>query len=228
MAIKALLNQHSHPAHYLLDHIHTLAEKLQHKLNNSNLVQIHWTPGHQDFSPNERADVLAKQAAEGSTSTHNRLPLCLRVNTLPSSIPLTRQVHLKHLNITWKSQWKKSPCFSLISSVDKSLPSNKYLKLVEPLDWRQSTILTQLHTGHILLNRHLFHIRREELPVCQFCQGLIVETVQHCIFQCPQYQHERHILRRKLKRAANSMSFHLSHLSSHTHTTLPLFLLSGH
>jgi len=43
---------------------------------------------------------------------------------------------------------------------------------------------------------------------------LTVETVGHYLLQCLHYQHERHTLRRKLKRSANSLSFLLSDVSS--------------
>jgi ribonuclease HI len=86
-AIKALDNQRPHAAHYLLDHVHSMAEKLHAKQDRLLNVaarrdarnrgeelairkrgvidlQIHWVPGHMDFEPNERADVEAKAAAQ--------------------------------------------------------------------------------------------------------------------------------------------------------------------
>ncbi|KAF5378885.1 hypothetical protein D9615_006982 [Tricholomella constricta] len=102
-AIKALGNQRPHPAHYLLDYVHTAAEKLHVKqdriaraserrtaLRRGNKwtdrtrkvinLQIHWTPGHVDFGPNERADELAKIAATGTSSPapdlHQENPTC--------------------------------------------------------------------------------------------------------------------------------------------------------
>ncbi|KAF2629548.1 hypothetical protein BU25DRAFT_336918, partial [Macroventuria anomochaeta] len=33
-------------------------------------ISIHWVPGHQDIAGNERADMLAKQAAKKRPSTH--------------------------------------------------------------------------------------------------------------------------------------------------------------
>ena len=68
-------------------------------------------------------------------------------------------------------------CFASISSIGKSLPSNKFLKLVDSLDCHQSAIITQLQTGHILLNHHLFHIRCAKTPICPHCRNLIVKNV---------------------------------------------------
>jgi ribonuclease HI len=209
-AVKALSNQRPHPAHYLLDYIHDSAEKLCIKHNGNIDLQIHWTPGHQGFIPNERADSLAKQAAEGASSATKRLPPPFRNKPLPLSIPAIRLEHLKTLRKDWKSRWKKSARYPLSHSIDKSLPSNKFLQLIDKLSRSQSAILAQLRTGHAPLNQHLFRTRCVESPVCPHCGGLVVETVRHYLLQCPHYQQERHRLRRKLKRSANSISFLLS------------------
>lgn len=209
-AIKALTNQSTHPAQYLLDYIHDSAEKLHSKYKGNIDLQIHWTPAHRNFAPNERADELAKRAAKGSSSAASRLPSLIRNAALPSSIPATRHKHLTALRENWKTRWKKSPRYPLSHSIDKSLPSNKFLYLVDKMSRSQSAILTQLRTGHSPLNNHLFRIRCSETPVCPHCGNLTVETVCHFLLQCPQYQQERHSLRRKLKRAANSLSYLLS------------------
>jgi ribonuclease HI len=224
-AILALGNQKPHPAHYLLDLIHDAAENLQlfqSSLRNQGVapnpninprpvnLQIHWTPGHGNFPPNERADELAKQAASGTSSPNDQLPLFLRNKTLPISLTAIRFTNLLSIRKTWKKRWKHSPRFPLINSLDKSLPSNRFLKLVEKLNRQHSAIIAQLRTGHSPLNQHLFRIHRSETPSCPHCLGLTVETVRHYLLQCPHYQHERHTLRRKLKRAADSISYLLS------------------
>jgi ribonuclease HI len=57
-------------------------------------LQIHWTPSHVDFPPNEHADELAKLAAQGTSSPQNLLPVFLCNKPLPASIAATRQEHL--------------------------------------------------------------------------------------------------------------------------------------
>jgi len=78
--IHVLMNQRPHPAHHLLDHVHTSAEHLHathYKLRHPSTplsakqlhadyqcdildLQIHWTSGHVDFPSNKHADVITK------------------------------------------------------------------------------------------------------------------------------------------------------------------------
>ena len=227
--IQALMNQRSHLAHHLLNHIHTLAEHLHathYKLRHPSTplsakqlhadyqhdifdLQIHWNPGHVDFPPNKRADAVAKSTAAGMSS-----PSCLLLH----SIPALHHTNLTQLRHEWKRRWKRSPRFRYTSPIDSSLPSNSYLKLINGLDHGQSAILTQLCTAHSPLNQHLFRIRHSVTPVCPHCGGLIPKRVTHYLLQCPHYQYERHILRHKLKCKADSLPF----LLLDSITTLPL------
>ncbi|KNZ77658.1 hypothetical protein J132_04552 [Termitomyces sp. J132] len=85
------------------------------------------------------------------------------------------------------------------------------MDLTKDLDRKESTLLTQLRTGHIALNSHLFCIRRSETPVCPRCGNLVVESVRHLLLACPHYQNERHIhFCHKLQRKAESLSYLLS------------------
>ena len=94
--------------------------------------------------------------------------------------------------------------------IDNSAPSKKYLCLISNLDRRQASILFQLQLGHIMLNHHLFRIRKSETPSCLLCQGITIETVKHFLMDCPHYVRERHKLRLKLRRNTGSLSFLLS------------------
>jgi ribonuclease HI len=187
----ALDNQRSHAGQYILDIIHDFAEDLHAKQDGlfnrterreaianglawegrkSGVIdlQLHWVPGHCDYARNERADKEAKKAAQGLSSDAKCLPSFLR-KPLPASISALRQDHLQSIRKTWKRCWKRSPRYKLHRTIDKTAPSGKYLALLKGIDRRQASILTQLRTGHIGLNKHLFRIRKVESPVCPHC-----------------------------------------------------------
>lgn len=173
-------------------------------------LQIHWVPGHKGFKPNERADEVAKLAAQGQLSAPALLPRYLHSKSLPASISALRQDHATRLQKRWSRRWKTSPRYKSTRSIDKLLPSKNYLQLTQDFSRKQSSIIMQLRTGHIGLNHHLFCIHRSESPSCPHCQGITVETVKHFLLDCPHYRHERHILQRTLRRNAASISFLLN------------------
>lgn len=181
-------------------------------------VQIHWVPGHKGFEPNEKADEEAKKAARGSTSETNRLPACLRRKGLPASVLALRQENRAALDKRWARRWRDSPRCRRLRSIDNTIPSRKFLRLISGLNRRQATIMTQLRTDHFPLNKYLFRIKRSDTPACPHCRGIVVETIHHFLFNCPHYRRERHILQTKLKRKAGSLSY----LLSNAHATIPL------
>jgi ribonuclease HI len=230
--IKALDNQRSHSGQYILDNALDVAESLHRKqdglINRAERtealargetwkrrskgvvnLQVHWVPGHSDFAPNERADEEAKKAAQGDSIDVKSLPKLLR-KCLPLSISALRQNHLSKQKKRWERRWKSSPRANHLRSIENSAPSKNYIRLIAGLNRRQSSILFQLRTGHVGLNHHLFRICRSETPICPNCQGFAVETVKHYLLECPFFQRERFMLRRKLRRNADSISFLLS------------------
>ncbi|KAG2135239.1 hypothetical protein DEU56DRAFT_738039, partial [Suillus clintonianus] len=74
---------------------------------------------------------------------------------------------------------------------------------------RTSSLYVQLRTRHVPLNQHLHRINRSDTPHCPICPG-INETIHHLLFDCPQYQHERHILVNALRRDATSLAYLLT------------------
>ena len=229
---KALRNQSTHPGQYLIDEIHTYAERLQAKqdgiINAADKraslrrgeswkgrtrgvidLQLHWVPAHSDFEPNERADEEAKRAAQGLSSEAKLLPKIL-CRPLPASVPALRQSHDNRLLKRWKHRWRSSPRHCAIHPFDDSIPSKKFLRLTQDLGRRQASILIQLHTGHIGWNQYLFRIRKVESPSCPHCGGITFETVKHFLLVCPKYVRERHQLRCQLHRNADSLPYLLS------------------
>lgn len=239
--IRALNNQRNHPGQYLHDEVHNSAERLHQKQDSiireisrnrarrrgekwkakkRDVVdlRIEWVPGHVDFEPNEKADSEAKKAAQGKSSQQAKLPSFLRNEPLPASVAALQQMNTTSLQKRWNRKWKMSPRYLRHRAIDKSAPSKKYLKLTRDLRRGQASLLTQLRTGHIGLNQHLFRIKRSDTPSCPHCRGITPETVRHFIFDCPHYRRARHDLQRTLRRKAG----HLSYLLSHPDAIIPL------
>ncbi|KAK0200152.1 hypothetical protein DFS33DRAFT_1267068, partial [Desarmillaria ectypa] len=80
----------------------------------------------------------------------------------------------------------------------KPIPINKTSLLLEKLATslprKITSIMMQLRTGHIRLNRHLFNIRRIDSPACPN-YSYLNESTHHFLIHCPAYRAEREIMR---------------------------------
>lgn len=218
--IRALYDFSPKPGHYILDHLHTMAKKLQERhdrLGDTLDIDVHWVPGHVGYDENEEVDEEAKKAAKGRSSDNGLLPAFLRTR-LPISISAARQSFLATLSKKWTREWKKSPRFHKhLRFIDDSLPSKSFMKLVSPLPRNQASLLIQLRTGHAPLQAHLHRIHRADSPNCPHCEDR-PETVRHFLIECPHYRVARTRLSNTLRRNA----FSLPHLLSTQRAVKPL------
>ena len=69
--------------------------------------------------------------------------------------------------------------------------------MIKGLSREQASILTQLRTGHISLNKYLFRIGKTNDPTYTACQQ-DKESVHHYLFDCLAWKHKRWHMGRKL------------------------------
>ena len=134
------------------------------------------------------------------------------------SLSALRQESKAKIQRRWARRWKTSPRCCHMGGIDKSVPSKKWMELTKSLSRKQASIIMQLHTGHIGLNKHLHHIKRSDSPHCPNCDENATETVHHLLFDCTRYRHKQSILHRELRRRTHD----ISHLLTHPAATLPL------
>ena len=153
--IQALtLRKHS-PSHYLIDLFHLQLAELTKQAQHANLtLQIAWVQGHTRVQGNEEADREAKRAAEGQHSQTSPLPKGLR-NKLPYSVAAVRQAFQSKTKARILSDFAASPRFPKLHEIDPSVPSSGFRKMMEIHSRKINSIMTQLHTGHAPLNKHL-------------------------------------------------------------------------
>jgi hypothetical protein len=182
-----------------------------HLADNSFSIMITWVAGHMDSTGKEAADELAKAAVEFGSSDKHFLPKFLR-NTLPSSLSATKK-HIKHITSNdTKRWWKRSKRYKRIRAIDPTLPSKNFLLATSELSRTQTSLLTQLRTGHAPLNQYLHRINRSDTPYCQHCD------VPHLLLSCNKYSLHRHKLVTALRRKAHEISHLLSDRKAIYHT----------
>ena len=118
----------------------------------------------------------------------------------------------------WKHRWKLSPQYRKTHSINKSTPSKNWLKLVTNLLQTQASLMFQLHSGHIGLNKYLHWIKCAASPTCTNCNDSSAKTIQHFLFECVKYSQERHALQRSL----HCHALNLAYLLSNSDTMIPL------
>ncbi|KAG2339218.1 hypothetical protein BDR05DRAFT_892100 [Suillus weaverae] len=89
---------------------------------------------------------------------------------------------------------KESLHFAHLQSIDQSAPSNKFVCKIIDIPRKHGSLIFQLHTGHITLNKHLYHIARAPSVTCPDCNAH-KELVHHYLLVCPKYTRQYTILR---------------------------------
>ncbi|KAG2121945.1 hypothetical protein DEU56DRAFT_692387, partial [Suillus clintonianus] len=164
---------------------------------------IRWSAGHIGIPGNEAADEQAKRAARGETSDTHHLPKSLtstrrNPTTLPISKSAVKQTFAEQIKNEAKDVLRKSPRFQKLASIDPSAPSKHYASLVDGLPRRQSSLIFQLRSGHVPLNKHLHRTAKAPSPTCSSCRQK-EESVFHFILECPTHTFHRNAMRTALK-----------------------------
>jgi len=204
---------------FLTDQLDRITKRLARRQENGKLeVTIRWIPGHMNVEGNELADKEAKEAAAGTdhNSPPDLLPKYLRENRLLRSAPALKALQKTKSRLLWKSRWEKSPRYARTMNIDPSMPSGKYMDLINGLPKRVSSLYIQMRTRHIPLNSHLQRINKSDTSCCPTCPGTD-ETIYHYLFDCPQYRRERHIFSNALGRNATSISYILTSSKATSH-----------
>ena len=158
-------------------------------------LTFRWISGHSKVKGNEEADKLAKDAAEGHSSTRNDLPHILR-NALPTSISALKQAFNTSLKDKWAKNWDSSPRKPRLTQLGETFPFSAFIKRSYELTRKQSSLIMQIRCGHFPLNAYLHRINKIDSSRCMACEEdqddiPQTETINHFIFDCTAHNEAR-------------------------------------
>ena len=179
-------------------------------------LTIRWISSHSDIKGNEAADKLAKEAATGRSSRRIDLPHALR-GQLPASTSATKQEFHENIKQLWQKTWTESPRRVRFSQIDANFPFNRFRTNLFKLTRQQASLIMQIRTGHIPLNKHLRRIMKADSDKCPKCNtrpgdNPVVESVNHFVFDCTAHE----VARRELIAKTGRRHFNLSDIMTST------------
>ena len=159
--------------------VNLIVNLIYHSSHDGVDIVLQWIPSHRGIVGNNIADLIAKEACSYNTTTS--LPLIYKdyLNLLSNKI-FNNKIELWH-NVKAKLKFSKS------------VPNIKSWEWISINNRSYDVLLARLRSGCTDLNDHLFRLKLETSPLCKFCLTE-VETVEHYIFQCPQYDNYRRML----------------------------------
>jgi hypothetical protein len=168
-------------------------------------LTLKWSAGHCGIEGNEKVDSEAKKAASGTTSSAKLLPPYLRKPLLINPAAAKR-AYSDNLNSTWKADWTQSLRGKNMKTLDDTMLSTKFLKMISnpKLSQVAASRISQLRLQHAPLNSYLHRFKRVDKPNCLAC-GEADENASHYLLQCPSYAFERWALEKHVQKKQKAM-----------------------
>jgi ribonuclease HI len=220
-ALAAFKSDMRSPAHSLAREALRQGNMIQKSRNKKKYsLTLQWTAGHKGILGNELADMEAKCAAEGLTSDATLLPPHLK-RMLATNASAVKQKYNHELKQRWINEWRSSKRGQVMLKIDDSSPSPRFLHAISnpDLSHKSASLISQLLTMHIPLNKYLKRIKKVNSARCPSC-GTSPETVRHFLLKCPGYAYERWTLENRLKKKRKTLT--LEHLLGDAELMIPL------
>jgi ribonuclease HI len=143
-----------------------------------------WIPSHIGIPGNEKADVLAKDAAINGKPPHDLI--------FPPSDYLS--VIMKNIHEEWSDSWKESTKGAQYKMVKQNITVKPWFHKTKFSKPSIST-LCRLRIGHCCIGAHLHKIGVASSPLCE-C-GEEAETLNHIFFNCNKFNNLQFIMNLK-------------------------------
>lgn len=161
-------------------------------LDSQKYITFQWIPGHVGIKHNETIDTLAKSATANGIEVKD---IILPISDFKDYQKQRFQEKKNNiLQTSAKARWYKE--------VQGSSPTYPWDQNMKTGRWEIINI-TKLRIGHVNLNKMLHRLNLYFTPLCLKCTTGAIESVEHLILECPQYDYARTTYFRKIKKLSN-------------------------
>ena len=186
-AIKRCLNDELGPGQEIAIEIISIARNLTEK---GARLWLRWVPGHANIEGNERADTLAKKAAD---QPKNALYTEYTSFTYIGRA-IRQEKNLSTQKWLFNRQKKRLKHQNQFQPQNSQLTVNKDLFLVQK---QLSSRFLQLKMGHAITANYLHRIKKIDNTNCWWCSNRN-QTIKHLLFECQFWRKERNQFYAKL------------------------------
>ena len=158
--------------------VHEIQQSLTRLETEGTVISLQWIKAHAGILGNERADVLAKEAATKSKTlpAYDRYPLSY-----------TKNVIRDHSVRKWQYRYEQASTGSTTKMFFPSVASaNRILKKMD-----MNNITAQTLTGHGGFRAYLHKFKLIDDPTCN-CDSTTPQTLEHIILECPKFERQRY------------------------------------
>ena len=163
-------------------------ESCKSKLNQlgmENRVIINWVKSHIGIMGNEVVDRLAKRGA-GLIEDIDEPVIPVAAQVIKRKVSVWAQNKHKH---RWKS--KRKHILEKFEYKETKVflpePTGRIWKQMKNMTRREARICTAMITGHGLLQKHLYRMKKADFPDCEECMEWEEETTVHFLCECMAY-----------------------------------------
>ena len=145
-------------------------------ISERNSVHLTWTKSHAGNCGNEKADALARQAADSVVEGQPALALSYSMVK-----KVTREITLEKHRKAWVNL--RSCCMAR-----KLMPAPSFKRSKQLLNLSKDRLRTFIGvvTGHYYFNKHLYRLAISDSPDCRACNE-DEETAEHVLCHCPAF-----------------------------------------
>jgi ribonuclease HI len=182
--------------HFIYSKIYEIAKEIKdHNIN----INIQWSPGHMNIFGNEKADKIAKYAAEN-----------LEPNNIGISISFIKRRLKEKALLEWELDWYKAKEKKGKESLYKRYNNITFKWKANPLKVTKLlwSSIQQLKMGHGYFLSYLKRFNQQyEDDICNKCQLQQKQTPYHLILGCPKYNDIRKITIGELEPSKRNLYF---------------------